>query len=233
MTRKRSNPMKLSLAAAAIAAAGLLVTTDVANAEPHLELHTGGYGSYGDGSYYYDDDRYGTVHGGIDYDRNGDGVLSYRERLIEQFDRNHDGRLDATERRAFQDYQRIRDRRGYSQGYSYGYSDPYGSDRSPEHLDEHDLNKDGVIDHYEMQQLNRHDQLEDLFKIYDRNADGYLSFGESNRTPLRRHFRSADHDVDGYLGWNEIEHYLEAPEQHRPNPRHRAYRGGSSGRWFR
>src|SRR5690606_23624521 len=202
---------------AAIAGAALLVGAGVASADPGH-----GRGPYGHAPAY----DYYDSHGVPDYDVDGDGYLSPPERAPQRADRDHDGRLDPRERRHLE-------RLLVRQQPRWGYGDPWGAPgRDPRHLAEHDLNRDGVLDRREMRDLRRHDRIEQLFYTFDRNGDRRLSYWEIDRTPLIATFRYADHDGDGNVTFAELDHYIEAPEQHRVRPRPRPRPGWSwSGSW--
>lgn len=217
---QRSKRARLVLAVAAAFGVGLLASAGDARAQ----VHGGHYDDYDDYDSYPDPRHTRDSHGGVTYDRDGDGVMDAGEWLTMRFDQNHDGVLDRRER-ALRDryvyrnpsYRSLHHRDGVRMWSDY---DARGRNHhSQRHLREHDQDGDGYLDRRELRDLRRHDDLEQVFAFYDRNGDGVLSPREMRRTPLRNLARAADHEGDGYLTWDELDHYLDEPEAHAP--RHR------------
>lgn len=219
MTRRR-NRAGLALAIAATFGVGLLASAGNARAQVHHDdYYDDGYG-YGHSDYGYDPR---DSHGGVMYDRDGDGVMDPGEWLTMQFDRNHDGVLDRRERAERDryvygnpDYRQRHHRHGVQMWSDWDGRRGWNDSSHQRHLSEHDVNRDGILDRRELRALHRHDDLEELFGYYDRNGDGVLSRRETLRTPLRNLIGAADHEGDGFVTWDELDHYLADPGAHQP-----------------
>lgn len=198
----------IGLAALATLGAGLLVSTD---ARAHGNDHQAS--TYGPVAELYDGDNDNVIDKsewmGLRFDTDRNGVLEGRERTLRDrfVERNPAFWEELRAERGVLKWSEL-DGRDYD-GRDYG-TPTYGWQRpthgpSQAHLSEHDLDRNGYLDRYEMEDLRRHERIEQIFARHDLNRDGVLSFREIRNRSLRWTARRADRDRNGLVTFAELD----------------------------